>query len=39
MDRNICVVQLVLQSTRSPQLKCTLEEADVHCGPQATGDV
>ena len=34
MDRNICVVQLALWSTRSSLLKCTLEEADVHCGPR-----
>lgn len=33
-DRNICAVQLVLRSMRSPLLKCTLEEADVHCGPR-----
>lgn len=32
--RNICVVQLVLQSMRSPCTKCALEEADVHCGPR-----
>lgn len=32
MGRNICVVWSLLQSVTL--LKCTMEEADVHCGPR-----